>query len=175
LGTSLHFQVNNREENQPFLFVAFVMILIGLIHHTNRMLIHNSHQQVLCHFLFFSYFFSSLFFFYSDFKHIAFFEKYAKDNGFDPLNPDNWYSQTHRKIAARVLFSSFHNTSLIFLFLFFYFVSRREDQMYFHFTTINCQKHCLQISPTLVLMHRNFNTVNCYLLLSHRLYFNIFA
>jgi hypothetical protein len=27
-----------------------------------------------------------------------FFEKYAKDRGFDPLNPENWYLQTSQSV-----------------------------------------------------------------------------
>jgi hypothetical protein len=29
-----------------------------------------------------------------------FFEDYAKENGFDPLIPDNWYSQSRDKIMS---------------------------------------------------------------------------
>jgi hypothetical protein len=31
-----------------------------------------------------------------------FFEMYAKRNGFDPLNPENWYSQIQNKIISQV-------------------------------------------------------------------------
>jgi hypothetical protein len=33
-------------------------------------------------------------------KRRKFFEKYAKDQGFDPLIPENWYSQTYENIVA---------------------------------------------------------------------------
>jgi hypothetical protein len=33
-------------------------------------------------------------------KHKLFFENYAKDNGFDPLVPENWYFQTAKNIIA---------------------------------------------------------------------------
>jgi hypothetical protein len=36
-----------------------------------------------------------------------FFEEYAKENGFDPLNPKNWYSQPRKKIEAKKVFSLF--------------------------------------------------------------------
>jgi hypothetical protein len=29
-----------------------------------------------------------------------FFENYAKENGFDPLNPENWYLQAREKIIS---------------------------------------------------------------------------
>jgi hypothetical protein len=30
----------------------------------------------------------------------AFFENYARDHGFDPGNPENWYSQPYKKIIS---------------------------------------------------------------------------
>jgi hypothetical protein len=33
-------------------------------------------------------------------KHKLFFENYAKDNGFDPFVPENWYFQTAKNILA---------------------------------------------------------------------------
>jgi hypothetical protein len=33
-------------------------------------------------------------------KHKLFFENYAKDNGFDPLVPENWYFQTAKNILS---------------------------------------------------------------------------
>jgi hypothetical protein len=33
-----------------------------------------------------------------------FFEMYAKKHGFDPLNPENWYSLTYNKILSQLVF-----------------------------------------------------------------------
>jgi hypothetical protein len=35
-----------------------------------------------------------------DYKRRQFFEKYAKDNNFDPLNREEWYMQSRGKIAT---------------------------------------------------------------------------
>jgi hypothetical protein len=59
-----------------------------------------------------------------------FFENYAEENGFDPLNPKNWYAQPTEKImAVKVLlenlcyfsFFIFHFSFFIFHFSFFIF------------------------------------------------------
>lgn len=34
-----------------------------------------------------------------------FFEEYAKENGFDPYQPDNWYSQAKHKIEEKKVLS----------------------------------------------------------------------
>jgi hypothetical protein len=45
--------------------------------------------------------FSFIFNLKTDFtKHKLFFENYAKDNGFDPLVPENWYFQTIKNILS---------------------------------------------------------------------------
>jgi hypothetical protein len=50
-----------------------------------------------------------------------FFEKYAKDHGFDPLIPKNWYSVSYRSILSKVVcLTSYSSTNILFV----YFLGR---------------------------------------------------
>ena len=42
-----------------------------------------------------------------------FFQDYASENGFDPLNPENWYTQPHSKVMAVRVYSIFYSSSLL--------------------------------------------------------------
>jgi hypothetical protein len=55
-----------------------------------------------------------------------FFENYAKNNGFDPLIPENWYSVTTESVKSVLVFSLFNSIITIILNLFIYF---REEGM----------------------------------------------
>lgn len=50
----------------------------------------------------------------SPIKRREFFEKYAKEEGFDPLNAEKWYSQSTDNIIARKVIQS-NNTLLVIL------------------------------------------------------------
>jgi hypothetical protein len=43
-------------------------------------------------------------------QHKLFFENYAKDNGFDPFVPENWYFQTAKNILAIKVLNTTHTT-----------------------------------------------------------------
>jgi hypothetical protein len=44
-------------------------------------------------------------------KHKLFFENYAKDNGFDPFVPENWYFQTAKNILTIKVLNTTHNAT----------------------------------------------------------------
>jgi hypothetical protein len=71
-------------------FSVFVMMLIGLTILITLVLKKVCNEVIL-----------NLTDFKKDFtKHKLFFENYAKDNGFDPFFPENWYFQNTKNILA---------------------------------------------------------------------------
>ena len=78
----------------------------------------------------------------NDHKRRLYFERYARENSFDPLIPQNWYSQGREKILATTVFASLLFLSLssfllLFLGLMFFF---REQRKLFRITATASQK-----------------------------------